>query len=232
MTDISIIRHQEIFDPTGFTMPIHIVGAGATGSRVWLALVELGLTNIRVYDFDTVEGHNLANQIYLHEDIGKLKVQALHDYYTRKTGAEPPREMEFINIRIDRLNSRYIQEGITFLLTDTMASRKEIYNAITDYDGNCGMIETRMASSYGDIYTVNLFDFKARAAWLKTLSDDEETEVSTCGSSISVGPTASIIANMAVWQMINLIKDRSAVEYHIKLFLKPLIVNMETRHAA
>lgn len=231
MPDISLVRHQMIFDPTEFAnLPIHIIGAGATGSRVWLALVELGLTKIHTYDFDRVEPHNLANQIYLNEDIGQYKVHALKRYYKRKTGEQAPIEMGFHSIRVgSEFFTNDALPGIVFLLTDTMASRREIFNNVirqrSPNNKTVYMIETRMASSYGNIFGVNPFDPAEAEYWLSTLVDDdaETTEVSACGASISVGPTASIIANMAVWQMIMFLNDPVAATTQISMFCKPMM---------
>ena len=231
MPDINLVRHQMIFDATEYAnLPIHIIGAGATGSRVWLALVELGLTNIQTYDFDKVEDHNLANQIYLNEDVGQYKVHALKRYYKRKTGKETPSEMGFHTIKVDHeFFDTTGMPGIVFLLTDTMASRREIFQCVIrnrSHDSKTAyMIETRMASSYGNIFGVNPFDPAEAEYWLSTLADDdaETTEVSACGASISVGPTASIIANMAVWQMIMFLNDPLAVTTEISLFCKPMM---------
>jgi molybdopterin/thiamine biosynthesis adenylyltransferase len=228
MSDLSIIRHQAIFDVTKNNPPIHIIGAGATGSRLWLSLVELGLTNISVYDFDHVEAHNLANQIYFKEDIGKPKVFALAHYYQRKTGHKPPAGFNFVNTKIEAKDEHSFP-GIVFLLTDTMASRKEIfYGCILDKETFL-MIETRMASSYGDVNVVNPFDPQQCDRWVNSLVDDdaETTEVSACGSSISVGPTASIIANMAVWQMILFLTDPAAMDPVTNIHLKPLMLTLE-----
>ena len=99
---LSIVRHEPIFDPNQFDyLPIHIVGAGATGSRVFMALVELGINNITVWDFDTVEAHNLANQAFTHQHIGQPKVQALECLYRSKVGVpNTPDTMHFKNERV------------------------------------------------------------------------------------------------------------------------------------
>lgn len=233
MSDLSLIRHQMIFDASRINPPIHIIGAGATGSRLWLALVELGLTNIAVYDFDRVESHNLANQIYTAADVGMYKVYALARYYALKTGTPPGPTMRFNNIKVDKnLTDLTSIEGIVFLLTDTMASRKEIFEHLIP-DANTTkvflMIETRMASSYGNVFCVNPFDPDQRQAWLNSLVDDdaETTEVSACGASISVGPTASIIANLAVWQMINFLTEPLAMNQITNIFCKPATLGTE-----
>ena len=54
MTNLDIRRHMELFNPEKFTLPVHIIGAGATGSWLALSLAKLGITNITVWDFDVV----------------------------------------------------------------------------------------------------------------------------------------------------------------------------------
>lgn len=219
---ISTIRHDMIFNASKFkNMPINIIGAGATGSRIWLSLVELGLTNIKIFDFDYVEPHNLANQIYLTSHVGKSKVEGLKDYYQMKTGITAPPEMEFIEAKITK-DSHFNIEGVLFLLTDTMESRKEIYNNfIKDNTRLLYVIETRMASSYGNINTFDPGDPVQSESWVKTLINDEDAEVSLCGASISVGITASVIANMAVWQFIHLLTNPAANDPQTLIHLKP-----------
>lgn len=223
MSDISITRHMSIFNPIDFhEIPIHIIGCGATGSRIFMSLVELGCTNITCYDFDNVEAHNLANQAFIYEHIGVPKVDALQHLYTLKTGAESPDTMHFINACVGKLNP-FKLDGIVFLLTDTMASRKEIYEECITADVQC-LIETRMASTHGNVFCVEPTQFPT---WFSTLGDDEHMEVSPCGTSISVGPTANIIANLAVWQMIAFLTDPLGKTPRSDIYLKPLIVITE-----
>lgn len=224
MADILLTRHLSIFDPAPHKkIPVHIIGVGATGSRVFMALVELGVTNIHVHDFDIVEAHNLANQIYNASDVGKLKVDACKDAYKLKTGQEPPASMTFNSGAVPNDNVKI--EGIVFLLTDTMASRREIYNSCLkkNEDIFC-VIETRMASSYGNILVFEPFIGKQGDKWEATLTDDAVAEVSACGTSISVGVTASIIANMAVWQFIHYLTDAAAVDTYSNIYLKPFVL--------
>jgi molybdopterin/thiamine biosynthesis adenylyltransferase len=227
MSELSLIRHLSIFNPTKNNIPVHIIGAGATGSRLWLALVELGLTNISIYDFDNVEAHNLANQIYLHDDIGKPKVEALQDYYKAKTGREPMNSFKFINQEVNAENfNKEDFNGVVFILTDTMSSRKDIFENLIQGSQTFAMIETRMSSSFGDVKTVNPFDETQSQEWLDSLISDDDAEVSACGSSISVGPTASIIANLAVWQFIHTLTNPEALDANINLHLKPLMLSL------
>lgn len=215
---LSTIRHDEIFLARENNQRITIIGAGATGSRVFAALVELGLTNLTIVDYDEVEPHNLANQMYLAEHVGTPKVSAMCDW-TRKKLGYVPNTMHFVQGAAPQ--DAEIR-GTVFLLTDTMASRKEIFEAaLKDNPEVYRVIETRMASTHGNVYFFDPNDPASYSAWEDTLSDDEETEVSHCGSSISVGPTASIIANLAVWQFMLRKMDPASTDDVVDIFLRP-----------
>tara|TARA_R100001460_G_C3553340_1_gene175303 strand:+ start:990 stop:1679 length:690 start_codon:yes stop_codon:yes gene_type:complete len=221
---LSTIRHDSIFRAYDYKdFPIHIVGAGATGSRVFMSLIELGLTNISVYDYDIVEPHNLANQAYLHEHIGLHKVNALKDLTQKKLGmpADLIKDMRFINERVDQRQFN----GFLFLLTDSMASRRQIVEAqSTGADSLLlHIFETRMASTHGNVFHFSPLNTAQRAAWFDTLIDDDKAEQSPCGTSISVGATASLIANLVVWEFMNFLLDDGCSTPQLDVFFKPMM---------
>lgn len=215
---LSTIRHQSIFNPAQHGgIPIHIIGVGATGSHLAMSLAELGLRNVHCYDYDHVEAHNLANQAYEADHVGQQKVDALKQLVTAKLGYNPE-GWSFTN---DKVTSAETMTGIVFLLTDTMASRAEIGPTLTNA---VYVIETRMASSYGNIFGFVPDDIEK---WVATLTNDEDAEVSACGTSISVGPTAKILANLAAWHMINFITCPQAVNPRTNFYLQPLLIAEE-----
>ena len=58
------LRQLDIADPTKFKdKPVTVIGAGGIGAATVVALAKTGFENITVYDFDTVEEHNLPNQL-------------------------------------------------------------------------------------------------------------------------------------------------------------------------
>jgi len=199
MVDIS--RHRDVVNPNNFNEQIHIIGCGATGSHIATILVKMGFSNLNLYDFDVVNDHNLANQAYGVDDVGKFKVEALKNHLTNINNDA------IINISNEEVNENNRFSGIVFLLTDTMASRKEIYNSCAKNKINVKLlIETRMSSDSGIIYTVNPMSYLETKYYDNTLSyTDSEAEVSFCGTSITVLPTALSIASNAVWQLINYI---------------------------
>lgn len=61
-------------------LKISVVGAGAIGSWLMIALAKMGCTEVTFYDDDTIEAANYNNQIYGVSDIGSHKLDALKLY--------------------------------------------------------------------------------------------------------------------------------------------------------
>jgi hypothetical protein len=81
---------------------IVLCGAGAVGSNLADTLARQGAARLRVIDFDRVEEHNVANQIYTLEDVGAFKVEALRHQLFRAAGVEieaVPKELTDRNAR-------------------------------------------------------------------------------------------------------------------------------------
>jgi hypothetical protein len=191
------LRHLAVFSPMKFgNRRVDIIGVGATGSRVALSLAKLGVYNLHIWDFDTVEEHNLANQVYGLQDVGQAKVAALSKIIKRDVAVDVMQHCESVD------GSQPLGEVI-FLLTDTMASRRQIWGGIKFRAHTKLMIETRMGTDNGRVYAINPCNTSDIAKWEETLCGDDEAEVSHCGGSISVGPTADILAGLACWQFVN-----------------------------
>lgn len=194
---IDPIRHLSVFSPAAFgSRRVDIIGCGATGSRIALSLAKLGVENIHLWDFDIVEEHNIANQAFGLEHVGLLKVGALASIIKVQAGAS-------VTTHAERMDGSQTLGEIVFLLTDTMSSRREIWDrALRFKPGVKLLVETRMGADSGRVYSLQPYRPGHIKAWEQTLCDDSEAEVSACGASISVGPTAEIISGLAVWQMV------------------------------
>ena len=114
-------RQVNIFKPEEFKTPIHIIGAGATGSWVAFSLAKMGVKNITIYDFDEVGMHNLPNQMFGIREINRNKAFAIRNIIKQMTGTS-------IRARNTKLEGGEPLQGIVFVLTDTMKSRKDIFN--------------------------------------------------------------------------------------------------------
>ena len=216
-------RHISVFSPHAFgTKRVDVIGAGATGSKVVLELAKLGVENIHVWDFDKVKEHNIANQAYGNEHIGLPKVVALASMVKSLTGVS-------IATHDERVDGSQELGEVAFLLTDTMASRKEIWDKGLKFKLRTKLlVETRMGPDSGRIYAFSPNRPSEIKAWEKTLCTDAEAEVSACGTSVSVGPTASMIASLAVWQMVRWFSIESggaddSLDNEIIIGLRPMI---------
>lgn len=74
---IDSLRHSAIYNPENYAdKRVALIGVGTIGSHVALTLARMGV-RFTMYDFDTIELHNLATQAYTQKDIGKYKVDAI-----------------------------------------------------------------------------------------------------------------------------------------------------------
>lgn len=177
--------------------PIHIVGAGATGSWITLGLAKMGFKNITVYDFDEVGEHNLPNQAFMLEHIGQNKASAISQLTGLCTG-------KGVNYSENKIEGGESLSGVVIVLTDTMKSRKDIWNRSVKFKPSIEMlIETRMDLRCGRIYCVNPNDMTQIKKYEETLYDDSEAEVSACGVSQTVLCTALGITSQVIWKILN-----------------------------
>lgn len=192
-------RQANILNPEEFNRPIHIIGAGATGSWVAFTLAKMGLSNITVYDFDEVGMHNLPNQMFGLSDIDKNKALSIRNIIRRFTGFN-------IKARTQKVEGGQPLQGIVFMLTDTMKSRKDIYNMSIKNNPNIDLlIETRMDLRGGRIYAIDPKNRYMCKQYEGTFYSDDEAEVSACGISQTVLPTALAITSHAIWKLLNYI---------------------------
>ena len=198
MAGLNVMRHLDIFDPEAFgDRQVGVIGAGATGSRVVVDLAKLGVKNIHVWDFDTVEAHNVPNQAYGIGDIGKLKVEALRNRVKADTGTE-------ISIHNEKVDGSTSGLGdVVFLLVDKMDVRREIWDGALKFQPYVSLvIETRMNPFDGRIYAINPNKLEDIELWEGNCYADSEAPRSACGATSTLGPVAGLIAELALLQFV------------------------------
>ena len=115
-----VTEHGVYFDPNQHWQQTHIIGLGATGSRFAEELARLGVSNVHLYDFDTVGPENIRNQRYFPAHVDMKKVDALASI------------MQAINPDIvlhtydERFDVTRQLSGTVCLMVDTMQARKDI----------------------------------------------------------------------------------------------------------
>lgn len=214
---IDIIRHYGIFNPATIeNKKILVVGCGAIGSKIVVELIKLGLEDITVYDFDKVESHNIANQAFNVDDIGKYKVDAIKDYANKN-------DAEKVKVFASKYTSEMAKESdfdFIFLAVDSIETRKDLVDAFTRTRSMKLIIETRMGSDEVQIYIIkSRKDYKD---WLKTISFDKAyVETSACGSPISFGLISTFASALACNAFVHYTNDK-LLNNKISLFSFPL----------
>jgi len=127
--------------------PITIIGAGAVGSFTALALAKMGASDLTVFDPDSVEPHNLPNQFYRLQDLGKAKVEALGEIIRDYAGVE-------IKARPEKFGDQPLS-GIVIAAVDGMEERKLIWRQVRQSIQVMLFIDTRMGSEVARLYAVN-----------------------------------------------------------------------------
>jgi len=203
LRQLALLDPKEIGDKS-----ITLVGAGATGSYVALQLAQMGWGDslrgqgkLRVFDGDIIEEHNICNQAYELSQIGKPKVEALNELIKRKCGFEIDVHNEMVT---DETDPSLIQSTYVFLLTDTMASRKEIFDRFLKFSFNTDfVIETRLGLRDGRIYAFSPHSLDHREEWMSTLYSDEDAEASACGASSSIVTSVVFLASLSVQRVLH-----------------------------
>lgn len=197
---IDASRHQDQFDPGAFgDRRVDITGVGATGSKAALALAKLGVRNLHVWDFDKVEPHNLANQAFDRRHLGMNKADAVAHVVHDLTGWP-------ITAHAKAYEGEPLGEFV-FALPDSMAARRLVFDSLRFSMTAQRVFESRMGVGEGQLYNYIPTDPTDRARYEATLFSDDEASVpvSSCGTTISVGPTGDVLVGMMVWQFMRLV---------------------------
>ena len=196
---MNLNKHLSFFNPASLRKEeINIIGCGAIGSNVALQLAKLGVEKLVLWDFDIVSEHNITNQIYNINDVGRPKVEALEEHL----------KLQNPTIRIIKKGKYSTQplKGILILAVDSIELRHKIakqqeYNIMLRLviDGRIGL-ETSQA------YCIDWTKSENIENYLK-LTDFKDNEVSVpvspCGTTLSVSPSVQMAVSVMVGCLIN-----------------------------
>ena len=193
----------EFFNPLNLKEEVHIIGVGAVGSYIALTLVKLGIENLYIWDFDTVESHNIVNQVYDATDIGKLKTHALERHLLDNN--------DKVKIHKKGKYTGQALKGIVYLTVDSIKIRKNTLENLRYNPFIKLIIDGRIGLEKGQVINTVWNDDKLIQNHID-LSSFKESEsdapVSACGSTLSVAPSVIITAQYAVAQLINFVNQQ------------------------
>lgn len=207
LTRQSEIIPQDRLEKTQVT----IVGCGAIGSFLALGLAKTGVTDITVYDFDTIEIENMNNQFFRFSDIGKNKAVALADLVRDFTGVE----LKVIN-RAFEPHDMVGARGLLVTAVDSMSARSMLHEAVkTKMNFISHVIDPRMSAEFFALYT---FDPADSSSYVKTLYTDSEAVAERCTAK-STAYTAMLASGYTMKNIKNIILGESytkSIQWDIK----------------
>lgn len=180
-----------------------IVG-GAGGISSWLAFL-LARANFKpvVYDFDTLEPHNIGGQLYPISGIYKPKVVVLSEVIK-----------QFSEVDIWAMNEKYTSESMTdrfvFSGFDNMEARKTMFTLWSDYVANtaalkseCIFIDGRLLAEQLQIFCITGDNQESISRYFSEfLFSDEEVPDAPCTMK-QTSHAAAMIASFMVGYFTN-----------------------------
>lgn len=208
-----LTRQLSLIPMATLNKPITIIGCGAIGSFAVLALAKMGLTDITVYDYDTVSIENMSNQGFRFRDIGVPKVHALTDIV-----------QDFSLTKLKAVNRLFTAEdisttkGILITAVDSMAARRMIRDALTTrMHYVTHVIDPRMGA---EVYAQYAYGINTDNKWYdNTITDDSVTVQENCTAKSTVY-TATLAAGMITKTVKNILLNETypnTVDWNIKL---------------
>ena len=200
-------KSLEFFDPSKVKERCNVIGCGSIGSNVAELLARYGIEKITLWDFDVVEPHNIANQLYTEEDVGKPKTEALASILYKIN----PRLKKTLRIKNCACKEHPL-EGYIFLCLDHIDARRKIveYNWYNP-EIKC-VFDYRTTLLEGQCYFADWKNTKQKDSLLESMNFTHEeakanTPVSACGFELSVSPVVRLCSIMGIVNFTNFINN-------------------------
>lgn len=200
-------KSLEFFDPDKVKEKCHVIGCGSIGSNVAELLARYGIKDIVLWDFDVVEPHNIANQLYTEKDIGKEKTIALAEILT---SINPALKASL------KLRKEYKGEplsGYIFMCVDNVEVRQKIVEANWYNPNVIAVFDFRTTLLEGQCYLADWNNMRQKESLKESLNFTHEeakanTPVSACGFELSVSPVVKMCSIMGIVNFTNFINKQ------------------------
>lgn len=211
MMDLS--KSYDFFQPEKDDAKIHIVGCGSVGSTIAENLARCGVKNMVLWDFDTVEAHNIVNQMFRQQDVGKSKVEALKDILCDIN----PEIVDAVELKPEGWQGK-LMSGYIFLCVDNIELRRQIVEKHMDSPYVKAVFDFRTLLESAQHYAADWSDYKMKQDLLKSMqfSHEEaaaETPVSACGVTLGVATTVRLVCALGVNNYINFVKGKGIKKF-------------------
>lgn len=197
-------KSLEFFDPAKVKERCHIIGCGSIGNNVAELLARYGITDIVLWDFDDVEPHNIANQLYTEEDVRQPKTVCLHKLLSKINPVLKQTVKKKFKYEGQPL------EGFIFMCVDNVDVRNTIVDANWYNPEVKAVIDFRTTLLEGQTYFTDWSNIKQKESLKESLNftheeAKENTPVSACGFELSVSPVVKMCSIMGIVNFTNFI---------------------------
>lgn len=216
---MDLVKSFEFFDPQRCDSTVHIIGCGSVGACLAELIARLGVTDICLYDFDTVEPHNIANQLYTTEDLGKAKVHALARYLCKIN----PELKDTLEIMDEGWKPGMNLNGYIFLAVDNIDTRRAITESCVGNPFVKAIFDIRTRLVDAQHFAADWSDPAMQKALLNSMAFTHEeakeaTPMSACHVELSVAPTIRTITSLCIANFMNFLCNRGIwkmVEFNV-----------------
>lgn len=175
-------RQSDLITPNQLLFPITIIGAGGIGSWASLALAKMGAISLTIIDFDKIEIHNTASQVYGADDVGRSKVDALQEIINRFT------HRQVTPITFFGTAAEYSASGLPFgrvviSAVDSLEERKKIWELVRPLMGAIDLyMDCRMGGEQLRILCVSPYNADSVLKYQKKMDAPVTADPTPCTS--------------------------------------------------
>lgn len=186
-------RQVGIFNPELYKdIPVVVIGAGGIGSGVLMGLAKMGVSNITIFDHDSVEKHNIPNQFYTNSQIGTAKVNAAKDMIE---DFSPSGVVADIHMTKAEEGTQIPVNCLMIFAVDSLAARKELLTSSFMQRAKY-LIDARMGGNVISVYNVNPRNKKDLAEYTESLNvTPHKTSCAAQAISYTILMTAGIVCS-------------------------------------
>lgn len=204
-----------------------IVGLGALGSVISEMLVRMGIGEIILVDYDTVETHNIAGQLFSEEDIGKHKVEALGRRFNKINS-----EINIITMNQKIVKPNQLPKDIDYVFScvDNFKARKVLEKYQKSVNQKCVILDGGMSKESPTIgtnqmYTKGNMELKDYYPDIDKLLKIEQKTSCTNEVIPSLITTSTVLGALRVQQFLQHLNEGKTYEemMHLSLGKKPSI---------
>lgn len=203
---MDLSKSYEFFQPEKIGGTVHIIGCGSVGSTIAENLVRCGVKDIALWDFDNVEAHNIVNQMFTQDDVGKPKVEGLRNLLTSIN----PDIKSSLKVYPSGWNGETLS-GYIFLCVDSIEIRRAIMEKHMFSTFVKAVFDVRTMLTGAQHYAADWDNLTMKKNLYATMdfTHDEAAEaapVSACGVTLGVVTTVRLISAMCVNNFIKFVK--------------------------